>query len=96
VVINPLLPKARFAEARGMSVRSLDRKVRQRLIPRGEPIDEVRVGWRASLVAMSLEELKALAEAQGDGGRQPRSDNMRRVGARGGRRARQSCREVDA
>jgi hypothetical protein len=86
--INPLLPKARFAEARGMSVRSLDRKVKMGLIPRGEPIDEIRVGWRASLVAMSLEELKALAEAQGDGGHAPRSDPMRHIGAKGGGRAR--------
>jgi predicted DNA-binding transcriptional regulator AlpA len=87
--IDPLLPKAVFAEARGISVRSLDRQVSQRRMPRGEPLDGTRVGWRASLVALSLEELRQLAEAQGQAGHRPRSVRMREVGARGGRRVRQ-------
>lgn len=89
--IDPLLPKQAFAEARGCSVRTIDRMVSQKLIPRGEPLNGTAVGWRASLVNLTLEELEALAKAQSDAGaaeQEARAAKMREIGAKGGRRPR--------
>jgi predicted DNA-binding transcriptional regulator AlpA len=89
--IDPLLPKQVFAEARGCSVRTIDRMVKDKLIPRGEPINGTAVGWRASMVNLTLEELEALAKAQtydGAAEQEARAAKMREIGAKGGRRSR--------
>jgi hypothetical protein len=89
--IDPLLPKQAFAEARGCAVRTIDRMVKLGLMPRGEAINGRAIGWRASLVNLTLDELKDLAEAQPDEGapeQRARSEMMREVGAKGGRRKR--------
>lgn len=68
IKVNPLLPKRKFAEARGISARTIDRYVKQGKIPQGEIIDGHGTrGWRASMVNMTLEQLEQLAKAVQDG-----------------------------
>jgi predicted DNA-binding transcriptional regulator AlpA len=97
--INPLLPKQVFAEARGCSVRTIDRMVKDKLIPRGEPINGRAVGWRANLVNLTLEELEALAKAQSDDAvaeQEARAAKMREIGAKGGRPRRRTAKAAGA
>jgi hypothetical protein len=89
--IDPLLSKRAFAEARGCSLRTLERMVKQKLVPRGEPINGTALGWRASLVNKTLSELAELAKAQPDedaAEQEARSGKMREMGAKGGWRKR--------
>jgi hypothetical protein len=91
--IDPWITKRQFADARNWSLRTLDRKIKARLVPRGQLIDEVRRGYRASMVDMTLEQLEELAKAQPDDGidREALAAQMRAMGAKGGRRPRRAA-----
>jgi hypothetical protein len=93
IKVDPLLRKVEFAQARGLSARTVDRYVKLGLIPEGEIVDAGGTrAWRASLANKPLAELTAIAQAQASESaaaeREAIADRMRDLGAKGGRRKR--------
>jgi hypothetical protein len=62
--VNPRLGKREFCRALGISERTLDRYVADRLVPPGELVGPRKLTWRASLANLSFAELTRLAQEQ--------------------------------